>query len=181
MRPLALPVELTLIFVVMVAAATDIRSRNIPNWLTLGGIAAGFVLNGYSGGFDGLKFAGIGFGVACLFFLPIFFMRFMGGGDVKLMGAVGTLGGYENLIAIFIIDAILGGIVALVAVLLRGRLKKTARNIWRMIASMVKGKAPYQESEELEAGSEKSMGMPRAVTIALATLVVLWATRVPAP
>lgn len=181
MKLLPLPVEVALVLMVLAAAFSDIRSRSIPNWLTLGGIAAGVALNTYSTGLAGLKFAAIGFGVAALIFLPLFMIRFLGGGDVKLMAAVGTLAGAANLFGIFIFDAIFGGVVALVLIIARGRLKKTLRNTGQMLASLFKGKAPYKQNEELEAGGEKSFGMPRAVTIAAATLLILWASRVPVP
>lgn len=176
MTLLPIPVQYILAAVVLIAAGSDIRSRNIPNWLTLGGVVAGLAIHPYLTGWAGLKFSASGLGLAALIFLPLFILRWLGGGDVKLMAAAGALAGASNLLIIFIMDAILGGAVALVAVLLKGRAGKTLRNIGRMIAALFRGKAPYEENQELEAGSEKSMGMPRAVTIALATLLVLWAT-----
>ena len=151
---------------VLVAAGTDLRWREIPNWLSLAGIAAGLLLNPWRVSLGGL-------GVAALIFLPLFALRWLGGGDVKLMGAVGALAGYQNMLVIFVLDAIFGGVVALVAVVLRGRLGKTLRNIPRMLRR--------EQSEELEAGNEKSMGLPRAVTIAAATLLTVWAIRAPGP
>ena len=176
MTPLALPIQAALAALVLVAAVCDIRSRDIPNWLTLGGIVAGLVLHPYLAGWAGLKFAAAGLGLAIVMFIPLFILRWLGGGDVKLMVAVGALAGTYNLFIIFIMDALLGGVVALAAVLFRKRGAKTMRNIGRMVTSLVRGKAPYEETKELEAGTEESMGMPRAVTIALATVLVLWAT-----
>lgn len=174
-------VEICLAIMVLIAAVSDIRSRTIPNWLTLAGIGAGLALHTYLSGWAGLKFAAAGLGVSAVIFLPLFALRFLGGGDVKLMGAVGALSGVQNLIAIFIVDAILGGVAALVLVVVKGRLGKTFSNMGRMISSLFRGKAPYKESEELEAGGEKSLGMPRAATIAAATLVILYLSRVPVP
>ncbi|QOY91054.1 A24 family peptidase [Paludibaculum fermentans] len=176
MTLLAIPVQYVLAAVVLIAAACDIRSRNIPNWLSLGGVLIGLALHPYLAGWTGLKFSAGGLGLAVLMFVPLFVLRWLGGGDVKLMAAVGALAGAGNLFIIFIMDAILGGAVALIAVLFKRRGARTLRNIGRMITALFRGKAPYQETEELEAGSETSMGMPRAVTIALATLLVLWAT-----
>ncbi len=176
MTLLAIPVQYVLAAVVLIAAGCDIRSRNIPNWLSLGGVLIGLALHPYLSGWTGLKFSASGFGLAVLMFVPLFVLRWLGGGDVKLMAAVGALAGAGNLFIIFIMDAILGGAVALIAVLFKKRGARTLRNIGRMITSLFRGKAPYRETEELEAGSETSMGMPRAVTIALATLLVLWAT-----
>jgi prepilin peptidase CpaA len=181
MNPLPLPVEVCLVVMVLIAAGSDIRSRTIPNWLTVGGILAGLALHSYANGWAGLKFSAAGLGVAALIFLPLFALRFLGGGDVKIMGAIGALAGYENLLVIFIFDAILGGVVAVVMMIVRGRVKKTMSNLWQMIKALSRGKAPYRENEELEAGSERSLGMPRAVTIAAATLLILWLSRVPVP
>ena len=174
-------VEICLALIVLAAAVSDVRSRNIPNWLTLGGIAAGLALHTYLTGWAGLKFSAAGFGLAAVIFLPLFALRFLGGGDVKLMAAVGALAGLQNLIGIFIVDTILGGVAALVLVIVKGRFTKTLRNLGRMISSLFRGKAPYRENEELEAGGGKSLGMPRAVTIAAATLVMLWLSRAPEP
>ncbi len=159
---------------VLVAAFTDIRAREIPNWLTAAGIAAGFALHGWLDGWAGLGTAGMGFGAACLLFLPLFALRWIGGGDAKLMIAIGALTGWQALLVIFFLDAILGGIAALAMMLWKGRARRTLRNIGILLASVVRGRAPYKETPELEAGTAQSAGMPRAVTIALATLLVAW-------
>ncbi len=173
MTPLHPYIEAVLAAMVLIAAFTDLKRREIPNWLTFGGIAAGLALNVWTAGLSGLRTAGAGLGLAALIFIPLFIMRWLGGGDVKLMGAIGALAGAQYMIVIFVFDAILGGAVALVMVAARGRLGKTIRNIPRMFR--------LQRESELEAGGEKSMGLPRAVTIAAATLLVLWgATRAPA-
>jgi prepilin peptidase CpaA len=160
---------------VVLAALSDLRSREIPNWLTLLGILAGFGLHGWLDGMDGLSFAAAGFGAACLLFMPLFALRWLGGGDVKLMIAIGALTGWKTLIVIFVLDAIFGGVAAGVCVLVKGRLRRTLENLGRMLRVLLNGRAPWRESAELEAGSEHSLGMPRAVTIAAATLLVLWA------
>jgi len=174
MTALPTAAQAALAAVVLTAAATDLRRREIPNWLTLSGVLAGFAIHTTVFGWPGLKFAALGFGLAALAFLPLFMMRWLGGGDVKLMAAVAALAGAENLIAIFIMDALLGGVAALALILIRGRLWRTLRNIPHIFSR--------QRHEELEAGNEKSLGMPRAVTIAAATLIALWLIhRAPAP
>ncbi|HEY3443923.1 MAG TPA: A24 family peptidase [Paludibaculum sp.] len=181
MNPLPPPVPYFTAALVLIAAFSDLRSRTIPNWLTLGGIVAGLAMHSYLTGWSGLQFSATGLGVAALVFLPIFMMRWLGGGDVKLWAAVGALTGATNLIVIFIFDSFLGGAAALIAVITRGRSRKTLHNICRIISALLHGKAPYQVSPELEAGTEESMGMPHAATIAAATLFILWAATLPAP
>jgi prepilin peptidase CpaA len=181
LHPLHPVVHALLAALVIVAAATDLRSRRIYNWLTAPAVAAGFAahpavkaLAGASP-IDGLIFAAAGFGLALLIFVPLFALRAFGGGDVKLMVAVGALAGAGNLFMIFLVDAVLGGIAALVLAAARGRLWRTLRNVGRILKSLARGLPPYVEHEELQAGHEKSLGLPRGVTIALAVLLVQWA------
>lgn len=96
--------DLILAAVVIVAAITDLRSGRILNWLVypamLLGLALGAVdgayLGGSEGALDGLKNHALGAGAA---FGVLFFCFAIGGmnaGDVKLMVAVGALGGWSR-------------------------------------------------------------------------------------
>jgi prepilin peptidase CpaA len=176
-------IHVLLAALVIIAAVTDLRSRRIHNWLTAPAVLLGLVAHpalkaiGGASFLEGLKFAGAGFGLALLIFVPLFALRAFGGGDVKLMVAVGTLAGAGNLFMIFLVDAILGGIAALVFAVIKGKLWRTLKNMGRIIKSLVRGLPPYVEHEELQAGHEKSLGLPRGVTIAAATLLIQWASR----
>src|SRR5215472_2205812 len=86
---------------VALAAIWDVAYRKIPNLLTLGGVALGMALHagvGYAdGGFGGAS-RGMGralAGLAVCSILPVlsFARHEMGGGDVKLLAAVGALCG----------------------------------------------------------------------------------------
>jgi len=92
---------LACVLVLVVAAATDIKTRNIPNIVTLGGLALGLAIHvaigvvddGLFGGLRGLAFAIVGV-VACSVVPFIAWRRGeMGGGDVKLFAAMGSLAG----------------------------------------------------------------------------------------
>src|SRR4051812_20148860 len=111
------PVAILVGLIVVTAAVIDIRSRRIPNWLTLTGVVLGFALNAllaYPFPLEGLKNAGLGmlFGFAVYFVL--YLIRAMGAGDVKLMAAVGAILANPALwFRLFIIVALIGGIFAL--------------------------------------------------------------------
>ncbi|HTV18064.1 MAG TPA: A24 family peptidase [Polyangiaceae bacterium] len=90
---------------VSVAAVWDFRTGHIPNWLTLGGLGVGFVLHvavhlvDLSGsGLVSAALAGVFNAMLGVFLcgLPpyvLFRMDAMGGGDVKLLAAVGAFVG----------------------------------------------------------------------------------------
>src|ERR1700685_1809297 len=113
----------------LVAAGFDIRYRRIPNWLVLAGILTGFAWNLYSSGWSGLGHAAAGFGLGFALYFPLYLLRARGAGDVKLLAAVGAIVGPGNCLWIFLSTAILGGIIAVLVLLARGRLRKTLFNV----------------------------------------------------
>lgn len=122
-------IDVIVIFAVGLAAAIDIKSRRIPNWLTLTVAAAGliggflfFVLKGdLQAGLQWLLFSGKGWLVGIgIFFIP-FMLGGMGGGDVKLLGAIGAFKGVSFVIETALIGALWGGVLALLAIFLKKR------------------------------------------------------------
>ena len=83
----------------MIAAATDWRSGKVYNWLTysamLGGLlywsAWGLAADGGHGALEQAMAAGFALAAGLIPFAVIFALGGLGGGDVKLMGAVGAL------------------------------------------------------------------------------------------
>jgi prepilin peptidase CpaA len=147
------------------AGLWDWRERRIPNWLCLGGAIVGFLLNDF-------WFAAAGLGLALAIHLPLFALRATGGGDVKLMAALGALMGVEQWLRLFLISAILGGVVALGLVLMRGALGETLKRTWFVVKSLGRWVAPYQAKPELDVSSGLGRTMPRGVVVAMA--VVVW-------
>jgi prepilin peptidase CpaA len=164
-----------LVLVVATAGIYDLRFRRIPNWLVLVGLVLGFALNAYLAGWAGLKTAGMGLGLAFLVYFPLYLLRAMGAGDVKLMGAVGAIVGPGNWLAVFVITAIIGGVVALFVLLFAGRVQKTFWNLGWILNEVIHLRAPYHSSEELDVRSPRAMRLPHGAVIALGAVVFLTA------
>lgn len=173
MHPPHYAVQSALAVLVLVAAGYDVRYRRIPNWLTVSGLAAGLALNGFLGGWGGLKTAGAGFAVAFGAYFLLYAIRAMGAGDVKLMGAVGALAGPSNWLFIFVVTAIFGGLAALGLSLARGRLRRTLWNVMYLAGELLRFRAPYLRHEELDVKSEKAMKLPHGLSIAVGTATFL--------
>jgi prepilin peptidase CpaA len=71
-----------------VSAYTDIRSRRIPNWLTVPAFLAGLAYQAAFHHWSGLADAGSAFAVGFGTFFVLWLIGGGGGGDVKLMGAL---------------------------------------------------------------------------------------------
>ena len=166
-------IEIFLAVLVLVAAIYDFRYRRIPNRLVLTGICAGFALNGFFFGLGGLGSAGAGFGLAAAIYLPMFALRAMGGGDVKLMVAVGSLAGASNWFVLFLITAIVGGIMAVGLLLVRGGFSRTVLNVLRIPRALLRLRAPYRDHPELDVTHSTAMTLPHGVSIAVGTLLFI--------
>src|SRR5207247_86600 len=76
--------------VAVVACVCDLRSRRIPNVLTFGAAAAAFAYHFTTGGVGALGQSALGWLVGVLVFIVPFALRGLGGGDVKLVAALGA-------------------------------------------------------------------------------------------
>ena len=86
------------------------------------------------------------------------------------MAAVGSLVGLERWFGIFFITAIVGGIMALMLIVVRGRARKTLWNVGFILNEMRFGRAAYVSREELDVRSGKAVGLPHGAVIAVGTI-----------
>jgi len=179
-RP-AMGIEVLLLAAVLVAAITDMRWRRIPNWLTVGALALGFVLNAlnaYPTPMEGVWLAAKGFALALSLNLIMYALRMTGAGDVKLMAAIGALVGCSNFMGIFLLNAVIGGVLGLILVIAKGRTRQTLWNVGYMASEMMNWRAPYVTRKQLDINSPKALTLPRAVPICLGVIVFLAIARV---
>lgn len=97
---------LAVIVATSIAVSIDLRTRRIPNWLTVSTFVLGLFYHIFTGGLDGFLLSLGGFATGFGTLLVLWLMGSGGGGDVKLMGAVGAwLGAFPTLL-IFIASAV---------------------------------------------------------------------------
>jgi prepilin peptidase CpaA len=104
--------ELSAVVVAAIAAISDLRTRRIPNWLTYTGLLMAVSARTIFGGWSGLMSGVAGVFVAGGIFALFFFLGAMGGGDVKLMGAVGAWMGPSHAVLTLIAVCMTGGFIA---------------------------------------------------------------------
>ena len=158
---------------VAVAAVYDIRYRRIPNWLVLTGIVAGLLWNGLAPDGLGLGRGAAGLGLGFALYFPLYLLRARGAGDVKLLAAAGSIVGPVNCFWLFMLTAVLGGVIAVIYLLFKRRLGHTYFNVQWIMRDLVRLKAPYQSSEELDVNSTKGMRLPHGALIAVGSLALL--------
>jgi prepilin peptidase CpaA len=108
-----------------VSAIIDLRSRRVPNLLTLGIALLGIALAAMHVTNLSVATALAGFAVGLALMVPGHLVGATGAGDVKLFAAIGTLLGPAHIVVAFVYTALAGGIVALVVAAKRRRLRET--------------------------------------------------------
>jgi prepilin peptidase CpaA len=183
-RP-AVGIEFVLVLAVLVATFTDLRTRRIPNWLTVSTLVLGFALNAlisYPSPLEGVWLAAKGFALAFLLNLIMYMLHMTGAGDVKLLAAIGALvGNGWNFMLIFLLAALIGGVLAIILMLVKGRVRQTLWNVGFMVSELMQWRAPHLTREQLDVGSSKALRLPGAVRICLGVVAFLVMARVLAP
>jgi prepilin peptidase CpaA len=95
------------------AVTEDLLYRRISNWTAGAGFLGGIALHSWQGGWRGGLWALAGAGVGFIVFLVFFLAKGMGGGDVKLMAAFGSLVGPGAALSAAWAAALVGGLMAL--------------------------------------------------------------------
>ena len=90
----------------LVCLVTDLRWRRIPNWLTVPVFALGLVVHTIGGGLPGLWFSLRGFATGFGVLLALWLIGGGGGGDVKMMGALGAWLGAWLTVLVFLASAL---------------------------------------------------------------------------
>jgi len=157
----------------VIAAWTDLRSRRIPNWLTVPGLFVGIAANVVVGGWGGLKASLLGAALGLVLLLPFVLLRSLGAGDWKLAGALGAFAGPGVLVDLLLGSVFVAGLMAVALVIYKGRTRQTIRNIGHILISLVTFRLP---GTQVSLDNPESLKVPYGVALAFTVMLygVLW-------
>lgn len=130
------------------AATIDVRSRRVPNGVSLAMAAAGVALaaTGASGVTVGASL--LGFVVGLVLMLPGHVLGATGAGDVKLFAAAGAVMGVGRVFEAFVLVAIAGGVLALAIACRRGRLRRTVTHLAQLCGRPAEARKAIESTSE---------------------------------
>ena len=173
----------TLVSLLLAAVACDLRTRRIPNLLVGSGIALGLLFQAVvpsgggllatPGGSLGIASALLGGAVGLGLFLPLYAMRAMGAGDVKLLAMVGVWLGAKGVLWAALWALLAGGVLSLAAALWSGVLRQVLDNLHFMLTTALIRVQTHQ-GLAIERPAVLTTGrLPYALAIACGTLIEL--------
>jgi prepilin peptidase CpaA len=164
---LPLVIDVCALVLLVVCAIWDVRYRRIPNWATLPGIALGLGMNGLLNGWAGVKMSGIGFLVGFGALLIMFALGWMGGGDIKLMAAVGALKGSPFVLWALFFSLIVGAVIGIAALIWNRKTLRTFKNIFQFLGSRL---LPFLPIPKNDLRPEETQKIPFGLAIVLGTI-----------
>ena len=164
--------DLLLLVFVTAAAVNDLMRRKIPNALVLCGIAAALALHGWlwPQRLAPLWLGGMATGF--FLFLPLYVLRGMAAGDVKLIAMVGAFAGPWPTLLICFATFLFGGLMAVLMITYQGKWRACLRNLRHLLGPTI-ARVAGVPLVAVPLASQASVGnMPYGLAIALGCLAV---------
>jgi prepilin peptidase CpaA len=152
----------------LIAGWSDLRSRRIPNWLTVPALLVGLAVNVALNGLAGLKTSLLGAALGLVLLLPFVLLRALGAGDWKLAGALGAFVGRDLIVSLLLASVFVAGVMALALVVYKGRVRQTAGNIGHILVSLVTFRLP---GHAVTLDNPDALKVPYGVALAATVLI----------
>ncbi|MBB3223784.1 A24 family peptidase [Pseudoduganella umbonata] len=166
--------QILLLWLVLQAAVTDLALRRIPNALVVSGLVLSLLLHWRTGA-EGVLLSTWLAGLAAGFFLflPLYLLRGMAAGDVKLMAMTGAFVGPALAMRIGILTCLIGGILAVGMLVMNGRWRILFRNLKSLMWPLLCRVAGFPMQAVVIDRQASAGGIPYGVAIALGTTAVV--------
>jgi prepilin peptidase CpaA len=154
---------------VVCACVVDVRTHRIPNRLVVSGAILGFLSQVLMPGQGewASSLGGMAIGMAVL--IPMYVLRAMGAGDVKMMGMVGAFVGPTGVLAVALLTFLAGGVLALAYALRKGAVLQMFQNVKEMlfgaVVNVAAGGPAHVDAPAVSVGR-----LPYGLAIAVGTL-----------
>jgi prepilin peptidase CpaA len=156
--------------ILVLAAVIDGWKLKVPNWLTFPLVIGGWTASAIGYGWAGLAWSLAGTAVGLALLLPAYAIGGMGAGDVKLLAGVGAWVWGTTTFYAFCVSAIVGGVLAVGMVLVRGQWRRHAAQFLAILYEILLIRSPSELSAIAAERKPSMMLLPYGIPIALGTI-----------
>ena len=154
--------DILLILLLVISLTTDLITHKIYNCVTFPAVAMGLLLNILNHGVGGLTGSMLGLAIGFSVFAVVFAFGGVGGGDVKLMAAVGAIGGYPFILNACFYGILTGGVMAIAVMIWKGTFWRGLKNIFYLSFSFV---MPGLKTEALKLSNSEKIPYGAALSV----------------
>lgn len=101
------------------AVLSDLRTYKIKNSIHIVFVFTGLILNFYYSGIAGAREVLLSVLLPVVLLFPLFALRMLGAGDIKLLGSIGAVMGFSFVAGAMLYSFLCGGVIALVLIAVR--------------------------------------------------------------
>ena len=149
------------------AVYTDVRKKIIPNTLTFPVIICGFLFHIICAGWDsGAFFALKGMAIGGALMMIPFLLGGTGGGDVKMLTALGTWMGCYKILEIFFYGSITGAVMAVILMFVK-KYRLDMMSVWHDIVC-------FSLTLKRVTPAKKMNGFPYSIPIAIGFVIYIF-------
>jgi prepilin peptidase CpaA len=166
-----LPIVVSVLVFVATCMVNDTATRRIPNALCGAAALLGVGLNALYFGSTGVAASVLGAAATMSPLVVPFVLGGIGGGDVKMMGAVGALVGMRVGMNALALGVMFGGVLMFVHLARRGRLAEKALATGSMVSRAFAGRS--LDALRLSADSPGAVSLPYSIPLGFGTAAAL--------
>ena len=160
-----------------IAVVFDVKSHRIPNWLVFSGALVGLAYHALSSYGMGAMASVQGLAVGLAAFMPLYLIRAMGAGDVKLMAMVGAYLGPASAFGAVLTVFIAGGVLSMAAAIRNRALPRLVENLRFIMADMSMKMMVGGAGAQVDAVPVSAGKLPYALAIATGTVMHIYLMR----
>lgn len=157
----------------LIACWNDYRSHRVPNGLNAALALAGLAAHGWLGGLAGLWHSAAGLAVGFGLLFGLWLVRGMGAGDVKFMAALGAWLGPQLTLYAVIAGGLVGGVMALAMILVRGRWRESFFNLGILVTKCSSVRTALSDFGSARSFAGQAGMMPYAIPLTIGTSIVM--------
>lgn len=170
-KPTTIIPIILLILLLAISSFIDIKERKIPNWIVVLILMIGFHFSFLSNTEFWLSNSMNGIAIGMLLTLPIYALNGLGAGDVKLISAIGSFTGINDILLIIQITYAINFCLALILIMYSGDFIKMLNRFFKFYSELSKGRLHYTKPESNDSANFE---LPLAPIISSSTLFTLY-------
>lgn len=167
-----------LLILLLCAVITDLSKTRIPNPIIIAGLISGIFYRVLCQGDRGYPGLVLGILIPVILFFPLFIMRAMGAGDIKLFAVTGAFFTIPQNMKCIVIAIAIGGVIALIKILFYKNVRERfryffsyLRNVFQHIMVGQMYSPPYMDTSKSE--TVKTVGVKFSLPILLSVICVM--------